>query len=401
MPEIYIARNVVDGTCYIGKTLTTAQKRWHGHCRAATHKNLQTHFARAIRKYGIDSFSIDTLEICERDVLSQREKFWIALAQSVDAPMYNMTLGGDGIPGFQHRLESRAKMSEAHKNKRLSSEHRENISKSTRGMKRSSQTCTRISNAQKGKPKPSLRCREFTKEHRKKLAIAHIGMKHNDDTRAKLRAKWQERRELRELFVIDPEQFETYVSVDIEATGPIPGPYSMVSIGCVAYDASLRCVGTFFSNIEELPFASVHPETQKFWENNKDAWLATRCDPKTPDHAMIELLKWVNSLTGKPVFVAYPAAFDWMFVAWYLHMFGEKTNPFSFSALDMKTYAMAMLRTPFRATVKKAFPEKWKNVSKHTHVALDDAREQGDLFLEMLKANGVKQFRHMKLEKRK
>ncbi len=56
------------------------------------------------------------------------------------------------------------------------------------------------------------------------------------------------------------------------------------------------------------------------------------------------------------MFVAYPAGFDFMFVAWYLLRFtGE--NPFSHAALDIKSYAMAMLKTEFRATVKRTMPQ--------------------------------------------
>jgi len=58
---------------------------------------------------------------------------------------------------------------------------------------------------------------------------------------------------------------------------------------------------------------------------------------------MREYLVWLKALPGKPVFVAYPAAFDFLFVYWYLIRFtGE--SPFSHSALDIKTYAMALLK---------------------------------------------------------
>ena len=47
------------------------------------------------------------------------------------------------------------------------------------------------------------------------------------------------------------------------------------------------------------------------------------------------------------MFVAYPAGFDFLFVYWYLiHFVGR--SPFSFSALDMKTYAAALLKLPYR-----------------------------------------------------
>lgn len=195
-------------------------------------------------------------------------------------------------------------------------------------------------------------------------------------------------------------QEEVYVSCDIEATGPIPGPYSMISLGCVALLADGTEVGTFEANIKQLPLATVDPATKVFWDKNPEAWEIATKDPRDPAEVMTEFVEWASALPGKPVFVAYPAGFDWTFVYFYIMMFakpksvlgsedGMAVNPFSFSALDMKSFAMAMLKTPFRATTKRTFPAHWIDVEcKHPHVALEDAREQGQIFIKMLKELG-------------
>ena len=98
---------------------------------------------------------------------------------------------------------------------------------------------------------------------------------------------------------------------------------------------------------------------------------------------MQDYLNWLKSLPGRPVFVAYPAGFDFMFVYWYLIRFtGE--SPFSHSALDIKTFAMAMLKQEYRRSTKRAMPRRWFDDLPHTHLALDDAIEQGALFCNML-----------------
>lgn len=98
---------------------------------------------------------------------------------------------------------------------------------------------------------------------------------------------------------------------------------------------------------------------------------------------------WINALDGKPVFVAYPAGFDFLFVYWYLMRFvGE--SPFGHSALDMKTYAMAVLKTGYRDSARRNMPRDWLDPLPHTHVALDDAIEQGALFCNMLRFNGAR-----------
>ena len=107
---------------------------------------------------------------------------------------------------------------------------------------------------------------------------------------------------------------------------------------------------------------------------------------EAPEGAMRRYLAWVKSLPGTPVFVAYPAGFDFLFVYWYLIRFAGE-SPFSFSALDIKTYAMAMLKTGYRESVKRNMPKRWFDDRPHSHVALDDAIEQGALFCNMLKEN--------------
>jgi hypothetical protein len=178
---------------------------------------------------------------------------------------------------------------------------------------------------------------------------------------------------------------EIYVSTDIEADGPIPGPHSMLSFGSAAYRADKTLVGTFSANLETLPGASGHPDTMRWWEGQQEAWSACRKDLQAPEKAMKAYVAWVKGLGGKPVFVAYPAGFDFLFMYWYLQRFAGE-SPFSFAALDMKSYAMALLGGQFREASKRNMPEGWFDPLPHTHVALDDAIEQGALFCNMLAA---------------
>jgi len=179
---------------------------------------------------------------------------------------------------------------------------------------------------------------------------------------------------------------EIYVSTDVETDGPIPGPHSMLSFASAAYRTDKTLLGTFAANLHLLPGAAGHPKTMEWWRDNQAAFDATRVNLEQPQIAMRRYVDWLKALPGKPVFIAYPAGFDFLFVYWYLIRFvGE--SPFSFSALDLKTYAMALLNTEYRETVKKNMPKRWFDPLPHTHVALDDAIEQGALFCNMLAEN--------------
>ncbi len=177
---------------------------------------------------------------------------------------------------------------------------------------------------------------------------------------------------------------EIYVSTDVETDGPIPGENSMLSVGSAAYLEDKTLVDTFYVNLELLPDAKPSPKTMAWWKTEPEAWKLCREDPLDPKKAMSNYRKWLRNLPGKPVFVAMPAGFDFMFVYWYLIKF-TGDSPFSFSALDIKTMAMLMLNKGYRDSTKRNMPKSWFDDFPHTHHALEDAIEQGALFCNMLK----------------
>ena len=179
---------------------------------------------------------------------------------------------------------------------------------------------------------------------------------------------------------------EIYVSTDIEADGPIPGPHSTLSLASVALRRDKTVVDEFTVNLEPLPGAEPHPRTMLWWEGHKDALAKARENPEDPAEAIPRYAKWVQKLPGRVVLVGLPAAFDFMWVYWYLQRF-TGDSAFGHSALDIKSYAMAALQRPYRDCVLDAMPDEWRDDLPYTHVALDDARNQGALFCNMLRAH--------------
>ncbi len=180
------------------------------------------------------------------------------------------------------------------------------------------------------------------------------------------------------------ERSEVFVSTDIETDGFVPGVNSMLSFGSAAFSDEGELVDTFEANLARLPGAEQNPVTMEWWAQFPEAWEKTRRDPRAPETVMPEYVGWLRALPGKPAFVGYPATFDFPFIAWYLARFAGD-NPFGFAAIDIKTYAMAVLRRRhFHASNKQTLPGRWFEPGlAHTHVALDDAIEQGYLFMNM------------------
>jgi len=184
---------------------------------------------------------------------------------------------------------------------------------------------------------------------------------------------------------------EIYISIDVETDGPIPGQNSMLSLGAAAFlPGNPEPVATFSRNLRTLVGASPDPDTTAWWETQPEAWEICREHPENPEFVMGNFKNWVESISQMhettPVCVAYPSGFDFLFVYWYLIRF-TKESPFSFSCIDIKTYAMSMLKKGYRQCSKRGMPKRWFSNAPHTHKAVDDAIEQGQLFMNMLKEN--------------
>jgi DNA polymerase III epsilon subunit-like protein len=168
---------------------------------------------------------------------------------------------------------------------------------------------------------------------------------------------------------------DVFVSVDIEADGPIPGDYSMISLGAAVVARQGR---TFYRELKPISARFV-PEALEVSGLDRDKLLVEGVEPLAAMHDFAGFLADVSP--GKrPVFVGFNATFDWMFINWYfIHFIGK--NPFGISGLDIKAYYMAALgKRRWADTTKRRFDKRFLPNAPHTHNALEDAREQGEIF---------------------
>jgi hypothetical protein len=161
----------------------------------------------------------------------------------------------------------------------------------------------------------------------------------------------------------------------------------MLSLASVAFRLDKSIIGTFERNLEPLPGARQAPNAMKFWNDNPEAWAACRVNPVPPQQAMNDYAEWLRSLGGTPLLVGHPVGFDYTFVHWYLHEF-TGGSPLFPAALDMASYAMAVMRTPFTKSHKPYMPKAWtEGAPPHTHRAIDDAMGHAMVFCNMVAAN--------------
>jgi DNA polymerase III epsilon subunit-like protein len=167
----------------------------------------------------------------------------------------------------------------------------------------------------------------------------------------------------------------SFIVVDVEADGPIPGPYSMTEFGAVIVEPGLR--RTFYGMLKPISEEWV-PEALAVSGKSREETLMFP-DPK---EVMLKFRDWVQKETkGRAVFISDNLAFDWQFINWYFHKFvGD--NPFGFSGRRIGDLYCGMMKDAYA---------RWKHLreTKHTHHPVDDAVGNAEALLK-IKRLGLK-----------
>lgn len=168
---------------------------------------------------------------------------------------------------------------------------------------------------------------------------------------------------------------EVFISVDVETAGPIPGEFSMLSIGaCVVGDPQAEFECTLKPINDNADPAALEVTGLSLEELRRTG--------REPDAAMRSFAEWVGRVAvpdAAPVFVGFNAPFDWSFVNYYFHRF-TGANPFGFTALDIKALWMGVAGCSWADTRSSRMAERLGPSTEGDHNALHDARHQAELF---------------------
>lgn len=167
---------------------------------------------------------------------------------------------------------------------------------------------------------------------------------------------------------------ESFISVDVETSGPIPGEYSLLTIGaCDAYRPNL----TFECKLKPIT-ANFDPKAIQVTGLSLNK---LERDGLAPQEAMEQFRSWLQEICGyerTPVFVGFNAPFDWSFVNYYFHRFNND-NPFGFTALDIKALYMGKSGCRWAETSSRQIAERLNPELSGDHDALHDALYQAEL----------------------
>lgn len=180
-----------------------------------------------------------------------------------------------------------------------------------------------------------------------------------------------------------------FISIDVEASGPIPGIYDLLSVGVnlINFDG-IRYVPSHVEAYWELKPVNGGVVDEAMAVNRMSLEKLKR-DGLEPEQVAKELEAWVLKYSSKSdpaVFVGYVANFDWAYIndLFIRHGFD---NPFGYRALDFRAMAMGVLCKPWQE-IKHTHLAKEVGVSMPppdlAHNALVDAKHQAELFCALL-----------------
>ena len=121
--ELYLITNKVNNKKYVGQTMSRKgyMERWKEHVDESKYSSRQSCILhKAISKYGKESFNIKRLlkDIPEKDIDRLEQRFIERYNTFYEYGQgYNMTLGGQGVHGYKHTEETKARISKTNQNR--------------------------------------------------------------------------------------------------------------------------------------------------------------------------------------------------------------------------------------------------------------------------------------------
>lgn len=173
-PVIYSITNIIDNKKYVGSAVDYNVRRVRHLSNLRCNKHHSSYLQNSFNKHGEPNFVFDILEIVD-DVtkLIEAEQKWIDNIK----PEFNMTLiaGLNSHLGLKRSNETKQKMSQARIGMVFSQEHKDNISKSKKGV---SINGTNMNKDKIGKP--------LSTEQKNKIKLSNQGKIVSDETKKKI-----------------------------------------------------------------------------------------------------------------------------------------------------------------------------------------------------------------------
>jgi len=183
-----------------------------------------------------------------------------------------------------------------------------------------------------------------------------------------------------------------FISIDVEATGTSPATSSCVMIGAVVmYEDVDPTTDDYVIEKRQWCLEEQHGRDERcwneFWLKNMPVWEYIQEHKRPVIEVMAEFATWYHSLQKSYdglYFVMKPASYDWQWINALYDEFGpvdRPTLPFSNRCLSSMIALTREITTLSGNALDKLIT---CPTVKHTHMADDDAHEQGYKYLRLL-----------------
>ena len=183
---------------------------------------------------------------------------------------------------------------------------------------------------------------------------------------------------------------EVYIVVDVEASGPTPGQYALLSIGACTVEDLRQTFPPYKGKRSGTFYVELQPDRDAFTREamsvNQLSLDRLTAEGLPPADAMQKFADWVKGVVpedARPVFTAFNAPFDWMFVNEYFYRYLGH-NPFGHAALDIKAYYMGLHGVPWEETSYQEISNRYLEKHRLSHHALDDAIDEAEIVQALL-----------------
>jgi len=176
------------------------------------------------------------------------------------------------------------------------------------------------------------------------------------------------------------DNLDCFISVDIEAAGPIPSQYALLSIGACSLSKPRQ---TFYAEL--IPDKEqVDPRSMEIHGLDLLKLAQEGLPPEDAVHRLTDWLKAVVPPGLPPIMVGFNAPFDWMFINdYFIRYLGS--NPFGHSAVDIKSVYLGASGKSWAETSGYNLHKLYDSGNQLSHNALDDAISQAVIFEGILK----------------
>lgn len=195
---IYQIKNLITEKVYVGSAVNI-DRRWYNHkSLLSNNKNKLPKLQNSVNKHGLESFIFEIIEECPKEILIEREQYWIDYLDSYNKGYNSRPIANNNL-GMVFSKETREKISKSHIGKHVSDESKKKMSdywknyyktntiyNKGKTQETSKETREKISKSLKGRSYEELYGVEKAKEMREKRRLSALGKKHSEESKKKI-----------------------------------------------------------------------------------------------------------------------------------------------------------------------------------------------------------------------